>query len=71
MTFSLTLAQDSHTSLVGVREGAQTHRCFRNDREVELWIEARGLGGAAPHDIGLFAYPAQSNMTGRRLPLDW
>jgi molybdenum cofactor sulfurtransferase len=63
--------KDSHTSLVGVREGTPRHRCFRNDREVDLWIDARGLGGAGPHDVGLFAYPGQSNMTGRRLPLDW
>lgn len=63
--------KDSHTSIVGVREGTRTHRCFRNDREVDLWIESRGLGGASPHDVGLFAYPAQSNMTGRRLPIDW
>ncbi|KAF2211146.1 hypothetical protein CERZMDRAFT_112924 [Cercospora zeae-maydis SCOH1-5] len=63
--------KDAHTSIVGVREGTRTHRCFRNDREVELWIESRGLGGASPNDIGLFAYPAQSNMTGKRLPLQW
>lgn len=63
--------KDSHTSVVGVREGTRLHRCFRNDREVDLWIESRGLGGAMVHDLGLFAYPAQSNMTGRRLPLDW
>ncbi|KAK4497069.1 hypothetical protein PRZ48_011518 [Zasmidium cellare] len=63
--------KDAHTSLVGVREGTRMHRCFRSDREVNLWIDSRGLGGAAPHDIGLFAYPAQSNMNGRRLPLDW
>lgn len=63
--------KDSHTSVVGVREGTPKHRCFRSDQEVELWIEARGLGGAAAHEFGLFAYPAQSNMTGRRLPLDW
>ncbi|GIZ38347.1 hypothetical protein CKM354_000176700 [Cercospora kikuchii] len=63
--------KDAHTSVVGVREGTRMHRCFRNDREVELWIESRGLGGASPNDIGLFAYPAQSNMTGKRLPLEW
>ncbi|KXT10259.1 hypothetical protein AC579_6611 [Pseudocercospora musae] len=63
--------KDSHTSVVGVREGTRNHRCYRNDREVDLWIEARGLGGAAAHEVGLFAYPGQSNMTGRRYPLDW
>lgn len=49
--------KDSHTSIVGVREGTRLHRCFRSDREVDLWIESRGLGGAMVHDVGLFAYP--------------
>ncbi|KAI4739095.1 molybdenum cofactor sulfurase protein-like protein [Aureobasidium sp. EXF-12298] len=61
--------RDAHTSLVGVRELAQEHHCFRDDKEVEDWIEQ------GRHDtqnrLGLFAYPAQSNMNGRRLPLDW
>ncbi|KAI6887709.1 PLP-dependent transferase [Hortaea werneckii] len=60
---------DSHTSLVGVREAATMHRCFESDSEVESWI---GGQDAATHEASrLFAYPAQSNMTGRRLPLDW
>lgn len=56
---------DSHTSVVGVREAAREHRCFELDEEVEEW-----LGGdvEAP---SLFAYPAQSNLNGRRLPLTW
>jgi molybdenum cofactor sulfurtransferase len=61
--------RDAHTSLVGVRELAQTHHCFTDDREVEDWIEQ---GGQDTHTrLGLFAYPAQSNMNGRRLPLNW
>ncbi|KAH9844464.1 Molybdenum cofactor sulfurase [Teratosphaeria destructans] len=59
---------DSHTSLVGVRESAVQHRCFASDYEVENWV-------MGPSDQGqrycLFAYPAQSNMNGRRLPLGW
>ncbi|CZT18307.1 related to Molybdenum cofactor sulfurase [Ramularia collo-cygni] len=56
---------DSHTSVVGVREAAREHRCFESDSEVDEW--SRGsLGG-----IGLFSYPAQSNLNGRRLPLTW
>ncbi len=66
--------RDSHTSLVGVRETARAgYHCFRNDMEVEEW-----LGGLDPTEsigvedaLGLFAYPAQSNMNGRRLPLSW
>jgi molybdenum cofactor sulfurtransferase len=60
---------DSHTSLVGVRESAQEHRCFGSDEEVNRWIEARKED--TTRTARLFAYPAQSNMNGRRLPLDW
>lgn len=67
---------ESHTSLVGVREVADAgNKCFMTDDEVEKWIA--GLGEDAPptspedETPKLFAYPAQSNMTGRRLPLRW
>lgn len=60
---------DSHTSLVGVRESAQEHRCFESDEEVDHWIQASAADKIAR--MKLFAYPAQSNMNGRRLPLDW
>lgn len=60
---------DSHTSLVGVRESAKQHRCFESDYEVESWID-NGLDPTAS-DLRLFAYPAQSNMNGRRLPMNW
>lgn len=68
---------DSHTSLVGARETSSTPaRCFESDEEVEKWLHTREStpmsyqpsNGAA---MELFAYPAQSNMNGRRLPLDW
>ena len=64
--------KDAHTSLIGVREAAKgTPRCFESDSEVEEWL-GEGINGL-PDDIGvgLFAYPAQSNMDGRRLPLSW
>lgn len=60
--------RDAHTSLIGVREAATKHHCFASDAEVEDWIERPDT------DVGhakLFAYPAQSNMNGRRLPLNW
>lgn len=64
---------DSHTSLIGVRELASMgNACFHGDDEVEDWLA--GLEQpTANHDdeLSLFAYPAQSNMTGRRLPLRW
>ena len=69
--------RDAHSSIVGVREvTGGTHRCFNNDREVEDWItgtqscKARKRGRRKGR-VGLFAFPGQSNMTGRRLPLDW
>ena len=72
---------DSHTSLVGVRETAGgSSRCFTSDNEVDDWIRARHSQRSQEHvlqerstndGIRLFAYPAQSNMNGRRLPLSW
>lgn len=61
---------DAHTSLVGVRELANMgNRCFATDGEVDTWIsELSTVQAKAPK---LFAYPAQSNMNGRRLPLRW
>lgn len=75
--------KDSHTSLVGIRELTHGHsHCFESDAEVGRWLEdpekqlmqaeTRGHQVFPPHNsLGLFAYPAQSNMTGRRLPLSW
>ncbi|EEH47047.2 uncharacterized protein PADG_03145 [Paracoccidioides brasiliensis Pb18] len=65
---------DAHTSLVGVRElAARGRRCFVDDNEVEDWISDQhsSIMRRPPQGPTLFAYPAQSNMTGRRLPLDW
>ena len=74
--------KDSHTSLVGVREltGGNSH-CFASDDEVQEWLQHPDalVHGAHRHrgprrrgpGLGLFAYPGQSNMTGRRLPISW
>ena len=71
---------DSHTSLVGVREVAGSNvRCFDSDGDVEAWLRrSKRSMSQYEHDlpkhdgpVGLFAYPAQSNMNGRRLPLHW
>lgn len=59
---------DAHTSLVGVRELAKAYKCFESDEAVDAWLNAGGGATAQPR---LFAYPAQSNMNGRRLPLNW
>ncbi|KAH0842412.1 hypothetical protein AYO21_10513 [Fonsecaea monophora] len=64
---------EAHTSLVGVRELAtRDTTCFASDREVDAWLDVLdSQPSAIQGDLSLFAYPAQSNMTGRRLPLEW
>ncbi|KAL4804224.1 pyridoxal phosphate-dependent transferase [Aspergillus unguis] len=65
---------DAHTSLVGVREvGERGSRCFFSEKEVDEWVDGLGSGqeGEAGGADGLFAYPAQSNMNGRRFPMQW
>ncbi|KAF2150297.1 PLP-dependent transferase, partial [Myriangium duriaei CBS 260.36] len=62
---------EAHTSLVGARELSEKHHCFSSDEEVEDWITKDRLLGSKSKQLGLFAYPAQSNMTGRRLSLQW
>ncbi|KAF2265660.1 PLP-dependent transferase [Lojkania enalia] len=60
--------RDAHTSVIGMREAAARHQCFTSDAEVEQWIDQPIT---EPSSLRLFAYPAQSNMNGRRLPLCW
>jgi molybdenum cofactor sulfurtransferase len=68
--------RDSHTSVVGVRELTHgDHRCFANDAEVETWLEdplnaGLGINRRSPSGLGLFAYPGQCNLDGRRTPLN-
>ncbi|PSK60306.1 Molybdenum cofactor sulfurase [Elsinoe australis] len=62
---------DAHTSIVGGRELSASSLCFRSDADVEDWLRAEESDKPAADCLGLFAYPGQSNMTGRRLPLDW
>ncbi|KAI1333989.1 PLP-dependent transferase [Xylariaceae sp. FL0016] len=67
--------KDAHTSIVGVRELTHGHNhCFESDLEVFRWLDSASPDlpdGRSPTSLGLFAYPGQSNMTGRRLPLSW
>ncbi|KIW04235.1 uncharacterized protein PV09_04541 [Verruconis gallopava] len=70
--------KDAHNSLIGTREltKANSH-CFKDDDEVEQWIQGLSQEATTSSDgsdsaiVSLFAYPGQSNMTGRRLPLRW
>lgn len=64
---------NAHTSLVGVREQAQNSRCLATAEEMEYWMSGGRLlpDREATTRPLLFAYPAQSNMNGERLPLKW
>ena len=66
--FEYVYHRDSHTSLIGVRELAKRSRCLQSEKEVERWLNEPRKNSKTPE---LFAYPAQSNMNGRRLPLCW
>lgn len=59
--------KDSHSSLVGVREVAKNSECLTSSIDVENFISHATISTS----LKLFAYPAQSNMTGYRPPLDW
>ena len=63
---------DAHTSLVGARELAAHSRCFETDDAVDAWIDTTLSNGDDKRTTQLFAFPAQSNMNGRRLlPARW
>ncbi|KAL4868009.1 hypothetical protein BDV12DRAFT_197721 [Aspergillus spectabilis] len=69
--FDYVYHQDSHTSLVGLREMATGgSKCLLGDQAVEKWIDGR-KSRFRRKDVTLFAYPGQSNMTGRRIPRSW
>lgn len=64
--------RDCHTSLVGGRELAHRHYCFDEADEIEQWWARHGNDDEEADTRRrpkLCAYPAQSNMNGRRLPL--
>lgn len=68
--FNYAYHQASHTSLVGVREEARNSLCL-DDRQVEEWATGQTPFEGHEDRPTLFAYPAQSNMDGSRLPLRW
>jgi molybdenum cofactor sulfurtransferase len=61
--------QDAHTSLVGASELAVEHNSLTED-EAWQWLNAGGFEKRKGLP-GLFAFPAQSNLNGRRFPLEW
>jgi molybdenum cofactor sulfurtransferase len=56
-----------HTSLLGVGQLADRSLCLNSNEAVASWIES----DSEIHRTSLFAYPAQSNMDGERLPAHW
>lgn len=69
--FQYKYLKDVHTSLVGLGQ-LSAERQSLSEEEVKTWLKAGptkpSLQDPRP---GLFAYPAQSNLTGRRFPLSW
>lgn len=65
--------RDCHTSIVGLRESAHQVKYFVSDEAVESWIDdACSLDPTDTSDcLQLFAYPAQSNLSGHRCSLEW
>lgn len=60
---------DSHTSLEGLRKLATAVYCCLVDGDVTDWITENNITPSSSPT--LFAFPAQSDITGRRLPLHW
>lgn len=63
----------AHNSLIGVREVASAGvHCFESAEDIGDWMSGKGeTCGYSDSKVGLFAWPAQSNLSGQRLPLDW
>ncbi|KAK7719686.1 hypothetical protein SLS64_001865 [Diaporthe eres] len=70
--FDYAYHQSAHTSLVGVRGEARSSICL-DDAAVEEWTNGKMPLQHEAESVAttLFAYAAQSNMDGRRYPLDW
>ncbi|KAH7163120.1 pyridoxal phosphate-dependent transferase [Dactylonectria estremocensis] len=67
--------REAHTSLIGVREfTAGDYHCFEDDHQVDRWLECPAnspVRNSKSTGLGLFSYPGQSNLSGRRLPKAW
>lgn len=70
----LVLTFDNHNSVNGLREFARrahARTVYVPTRAPELRVERGVLAEVLAKGRGLFAYPAQSNFSGVRHPLDW
>jgi molybdenum cofactor sulfurtransferase len=69
------LTADNHNSVNGIREYAVSHNA--DVRYIQLGNDLRAididadLAGGDPSRANLFAYPAQSNFSGVKYPLEW
>ncbi|KAJ4173895.1 hypothetical protein NW754_012886 [Fusarium falciforme] len=67
--------REAHTSIIGVRElTSGDYHCFEDDESVDKWLDYPSnpeVRKSKPTGLGLFAYPGQSNLSGRRLPKGW
>lgn len=75
-TFWYGYHNEAHTSLVGVREFTSgDHHCFESDDDLGSWLvnpaSSRIVNRRSLTGLGLLAFPGQSNLSGRRLPLSW
>lgn len=72
---SLVLTADNHNSVNGIREYARARGAATSylplDEELRASSTPELLPRAASGSPSLFAYPAQSNFTGVKHPLDW
>jgi molybdenum cofactor sulfurtransferase len=67
--FDYAYHQDCHNSLVGIRQLARDSRCITSEHDLSEWLKDKKMP-AWRRRWRLFAFPGQSNLTGRRLPLD-
>ncbi|KAF7563488.1 hypothetical protein G7046_g642 [Stylonectria norvegica] len=70
--YSYAYHQESHTSLVGVREEAVENVCL-DDAGIRSFLNGQELfkDSTQQPSATLISYPAQSHMNGKRYPLSW
>ena len=68
-SFEYKFHKDCHTSLIGPRGMAGSAECLWGDDEVKAWLDSPEEDEGGEGRLGLFAWPGQSNFSGRRLPI--
>lgn len=62
--------QDNHTSVMGMRQHVKTFKVLQNDDAFKTFNTAYNVSSSATTN-SLFVYPAQSNFSGTKYPLNW